>query len=130
MSARLSNSSFAKETIAYLICGILTVIVNILAYKLLKLVMGDIAANTLAFFIAVLFAYWTNSTFVFKSGHTWRNFSQFMAMRIGTLVIDDGGMWLLLLFSVNDILAKCIVNAVIIVINYLASKLVIFKKTK
>ena len=119
----------ARETLAYLIFGILTVIVNIAAYKLLKPAMGDMAANTLAFFIAVLFAYWTNSSFVFRAEHTWRNFGQFMAMRIGTLFIDDGGMYLLLLWQVNDVLAKCAVNVVIIAINYLASKLVIFRKS-
>ena len=119
----------AKETLAYLVFGILTVVMNIVAYKLLKLAMGDMAANTLAFFIAVLFAYWTNSSFVFRAEHTWRNFGQFMAMRIGTLFIDDGGMYLLLMWQVDDIIAKCAVNVIIIAINYLASKLVIFRKS-
>lgn len=118
----------ARETLAYLVFGVLTVLVNIAAYKLLKLAMGDMAANTLAFFIAVLFAYWTNSTYVFRAAHTWRNFGQFMAMRIGTLFIDDGGMYLLLLWQVNDVAAKCAVNIIIIGINYLASKLVIFRR--
>ena len=95
----------AKETLAYLVFGILTVVMNIVAYKLLNLAMGDMAANTLAFFIAVLFAYWTNSSFVFRAEHTWRNFGQFMAMRIGTLFIDDGGMYLLLMWQVDDIIA-------------------------
>ena len=116
------------ETLRYLIFGVLTVIVNTVSFKLLDLVMGDIAANTLAFFIAVLFAYWTNSQFVFQTGMAWKSFLEFMAMRICTLPIDDGGMWLLLTLGVNDLVAKCAVNVVIIVINYLASKLVIFKK--
>ena len=119
----------AIETLAYLVFGILTVVMNIVAYKLLNLAMGDMAANTLAFFIAVLFAYWTNSSFVFRAEHTWRNFGQFMAMRIGTLFIDDGGMYLLLMWQVDDIIAKCAVNVIIIAINYLASKLVIFRKS-
>ena len=116
------------ETFRYLVFGVLTVVVNIAAYKLLALAMGSMAANTLAFFIAVLFAYWTNSTFVFRASHTWKNFLEFMGMRIGTLVIDDGGMWLLLAAGVHDLIAKCVVNVVIIVINYLASKLIIFRK--
>lgn len=100
------------------------------SYKLLDLFLDSIVANTLAFFIAVLFAYWTNSTFVFHAAHSWKNFSEFIGMRIGTLIIDDGGMWLLLQNGVNDLAAKIVVNAVIIVINYLASKLLIFKKTQ
>ena len=116
------------ETLRYLIFGVLTVIVNTVSFKLLNLLMGDIAANTVAFFIAVLFAYWTNSQFVFRTGMAWKSFGEFMAMRICTLPIDDGGMWMLLRLGVNDLVAKVFVNAVIIVLNYLASKLFIFKK--
>ncbi len=116
------------ETLRYLIFGVLTVIVNTVSFKLLNLLMGDIAANTIAFFIAVLFAYWTNSRFVFRTGMAWKSFWEFMAMRICTLPIDDGGMWMLLRLGVNDLVAKVFVNAVIIVLNYLASKLFIFKK--
>ncbi len=117
-----------RETFRYLLFGGLTVAVNIAAYQLLNLVWDSMAANTAAFFIAVLFAYWTNSTFVFRTPHTWKNFSQFIGMRIGTLLIDNGGMYLLLARGVNDLVAKCIVNAIIIVINYLISKLIIFRR--
>ena len=116
------------ETFRYLVFGVLTVAVNVAAYKLLSLVWGSMAANTAAFFIAVLFAYWTNSTFVFRAPHTWKNFLEFMGMRIGTLAIDDGGMYVLLAVGMNDLLAKCVVNVVIIAVNYLCSKFFIFKK--
>ncbi len=117
-----------SETFRYLVFGVLTVVVNTAAFLLLNLVMGELAANTLAFFLAVLFAYWTNSQFVFQTGMAWKSFLEFMAMRLCTLPLDDGGMWLLLTLGVNDLLAKCAVNVVIIVINYLVSKLIIFKK--
>lgn len=117
-----------RETLAYLVFGVLTVVVNILSYKLLSIVFGMLAANTLAFFIAVFFAYWTNSTFVFRVQHTWKNFLQFMGMRIGTLLIDNGGMYLLTFLAINDLFAKCVVNAIIIIINYVASKWIIFRK--
>lgn len=116
------------ETFRYLVFGVLTVVVNTASFLLLDLVMGKLAANTLAFFLAVLFAYWTNSQFVFQTGMAWRSFLEFMTMRLCTLPLDDGGMWLLLTLGVNDLLAKCVVNVVIIVINYLVSKLIIFKK--
>lgn len=116
------------EAFRYLIFGILTVVVNIAVYQLLSLIWASMAANTTAFFAALLFAYWTNSTFVFRTPHTWMNFLQFVGMRIGTLLIDDGGMYLLLALSVNGLLAKCIVNSVITVVNYLISKLIVFRK--
>ncbi len=125
---KLIRDFFSPETLRYLIFGLLTVAVNILSYRLLSLVCGTLVANTAAFFIAVLFAYWTNSRFVFKAPLTWKSFIEFMAMRIGTLAIDDGGMMLLTTWGCNDMVAKVIVNVVIIGINYLFSKLLIFKK--
>ncbi len=124
-----ARTFFKSETFRYLVFGVLTVAVNTVSYKLLERVMGSLAANTAAFFIAVLFAYWTNSRFVFRTGSTWKSFAEFMVMRICTLPIDDGGMWLLLTLGVDDLVAKCTVNAVIIVLNYLCSKLIIFRKT-
>lgn len=116
-----------SETFRYLVFGILTVVVNIVAYRILSLWMAPLPANTLAFFIAVFFAYYTNTYFVFQVSFTKKNFFQFMAMRIGTIFLDDGGMFLLLFWGWNDFLAKCIVNGAIIVLNYLFSKLVIFR---
>lgn len=116
-----------SETFRYLVFGILTVVVNIVAYRILSLWMAPLSANTLAFFIAVFFAYYTNTHFVFQVSFTKKNFFQFMAMRIGTIFLDDGGMFLLLFWGWNDFLAKCIVNGAIIVLNYLFSKLVIFR---
>ena len=107
-----------RDTLSYLICGFFAVVVNIISYELLSMMFGMLAANTLAFFIAVLFAYWTNSTFVFRVKHTWKNFLQFMGMRIGTLLIDNGGMYLLLMLGMHDLFAKCVVNGIIIIINY------------
>ena len=116
-----------SETFRYLFFGVLAVAVNILSYKLLDLIMGRIWANTIAFILTVLFAYWTNSTFVFRVPHTWKNFIQFVSMRMGGILIDDGGMWLLLFVGVNDLVSKVIVNAVVIIINYVVSRFWIFK---
>ena len=130
MQNKRNDINFWLETLRYLIFGMLTVAVNISAYHFLTIVFAPLVANTIAFFIAVLFAYWTNSTFVFQTGCSWRSFSQFMLMRIGTLLIDNGGMWLMLSAGWNDLFAKCVVNVVIIVINYLVSKLLIFRKRR
>lgn len=116
------------ETFRYLICGISTVLVNVVSYQLLSSIWGTLASNTLAFFIAVLYAFWANSVFVFRVPCTRKSFCQFMGMRIGTLLIDDGGMLLMVEMGVNDLIAKCIVNVVIIGINYIFSKLFIFRK--
>ena len=116
-----------NENFRYILFGSVTVLVNILTYQMLNLVCGSMASNTMAFFIAVLFAYWSNSSFVFRSSCTWKRFFQFMGMRIGTLFIDNGGMYLFLLWGIGDLKAKCVINAMIIAINYLVSKLIIFR---
>ncbi|RKJ54600.1 GtrA family protein [bacterium 1XD42-1] len=121
---------FYSETFRYLVFGILTVVVNIAAYGILSLWMDPLSSNTLAFFLAVFFAYYTNTHFVFQASFTKKNFFQFMIMRIGTLFLDDGGMALFLFWGWNDLLAKCIVNGAIIVLNYLFSKLLIFRTKK
>lgn len=121
---------FRIETFRYLAFGALTVAVNIVSYRIISLWLNTLTANTIAFFIAVFFAYYTNTFFVFQVVFSRKNFLQFMGMRIGTIFLDDGGMLLLLACGWNDILAKCVVNTVIIVLNYLFSKLLIFRKKK
>lgn len=116
------------ETFRYLVCGISTVLVNIISYELLSLQWGTLLSNTLAFFIAVFYAYWTNSMFVFRVPCTWKSFWEFIGMRIGTLLIDNGGMVLMVAWGIDDLIAKCVVNVIIIGINYIFSKLFIFKK--
>ena len=119
-----------SETLLYLVFGILAVVVNTISYLVLSLCMNDIIANTIAFLITVLFAYWTNVTFVFSSQHTWRKFISFSGMRIATLPIDDLGLATLLRCNVSPFISKCIMNFILIIINYLISRLVIFRDKK
>lgn len=116
------------EAIFYLIFGVLTVIVNTAVFLLLSLILDELVANTIAFIISVLFAYWTNSCFVFKNKMTVKTFVRFFGMRIGTILIDDGGLWLFLNLGCNSLIAKCIINAIVIILNYIFSKFFIFVK--
>lgn len=117
-----------RETISYLIFGILAVVVNTVSYLALSLVFTDLAANTLAFLLTILFAYWTNTCFVFRVKHTWAKYLSFTAMRLLTLPVDDLGLLTLLYIDVDPLLAKTIMNTILIAINYLMSKFLIFKK--
>lgn len=117
-----------EELIRYGFWGVMTVVCNTAVYYGLSLVTNDIAANTIAFFIAVMFAYFTNTIFVFRQRVSLKTFLGFWGMRIGTLLIDDGGMWLLLFIGWNNLVAKCFVNVIIIVINYICSKFIIYRK--
>lgn len=120
-----------RETLLYLIVGILAVLMNIGTFLTLyrNFNINEVYANSIAFFLTVLFAYFTNSRFVFHVPFTRRTFLQFVGMRIGTIFIDNGGLLWLISIGMNGLISKCIVNTVIIVINYLLSKLIIFKRS-
>jgi len=127
----MSNNGFYKykELILYGVFGILTVIVNIISFKLLLILnIPLLYANTIAFFIAVVFAYYTNTKFVFNDKFTKENFISFMSMRISTLFIDNIGLYYLVSISVDELIAKSIINIIIILINYICSKFIIYKK--
>ena len=127
----MSNNGFYKykELILYGIFGVLTVIVNIISFKLLSILnIPLLYANTIAFFIAVVFAYYTNTKFVFNDKFTKENFISFMSMRISTLFIDNIGLYYLVSISVDELIAKSIINIIIILINYICSKFIIYKK--
>jgi putative flippase GtrA len=117
-----------REIIAYIFVGGTTVAVNVVVYLLMLFVLSDIPANTIAFFVAVMYAYFTNCLLVFRRRLSWASFFQFWGMRIGTLLLDNGGMWLLLTAETNRLLAKILVNVILIILNYLFSKYIIFNK--
>lgn len=119
-----------RQTIDYLFFGILTVIFNTGLYLSLSFVLDDIIANTIAFLGTVIFAYWTNSTYVFKTRHTRKNFLSFMGMRLMTLPIDDLGLAFLLYLELSPLVSKSTMNVILIAINYVISKFVIFNIKK
>lgn len=125
------NSDLIKETISYTFFGILTVVVNTVVFLMLDHYgYSLLISNTIAFIVAVQFSYMTNTKFVFHVKYTIKNLKQFWLMRIGTIFVDNIGMYVLLFISTDKIIAKCIVNIIIIGINYLCSKFIIFRHAK
>ena len=126
-----------KDVIPYLIFGVLTTAVNVVSYALLTRVvhLSTIVSVIVAWFLAVLFAYLTNRKWVFKSKaktrkEIAREVVSFFSCRLATGVLD----WLIMLVFVdglhfNDIIIKIIANIIVIVLNYVASKMVIFKSS-
>lgn len=116
-----------QELMRYLFWGVIAVGTNVLLFMLLSCIISPIMANTATFIICIFFTYFTNSIFVFRKPCQARSFIQFFMVRIGGLFIDDFGLALLLAMSMNKLLAKCIINVIIIVMNYILSKLVVFR---
>ncbi len=121
-----------KETLNYLIVGFLTTVVSIVSYNLFRFVISNITVCTvLSWICAVLFAYITNRIFVFnsKEKNIVKEATSFTASRIFSLLVEIAVMFILTSpFKINDRIAKIIVQFIIVVLNYVTSKIFVFKK--
>ncbi|MDY3960514.1 GtrA family protein [Romboutsia timonensis] len=124
-----------KQTILYLIFGVLSTIVNILTYTFCtrNLNIEFLISNWIAWIVAVLFAYITNKFFVFESKETNIKFlikelSSFVSCRLLSGIIEMILMYTMIsLMSLNDFIVKIITNVVVVILNFIFSKLIIFK---
>ncbi len=129
---------FTREVISYLIFGVLTTVVNFVFYWLFTDVLGIyyITANVLSWIFAVIFAYVTNKLFVFES-KSWepalivKEVLSFGAARVLSLLFETGFLALTVeILGVPQLIAKAVAAVFVVIINYVASKLFIFKKKK
>ncbi|VIF71476.1 membrane protein, GtrA family [Clostridioides difficile] len=127
-----------RETILYLFFGAFTTLVNIVSYLFFTRVIlfNFMVANALAWILAVLFAYVTNKFFVFESKRIelrflFKEFFSFVSFRLLSGVVEMLIMYVMIdLLFVNDVIVKIFTNIVVIVLNYLFSKMIIFKNKK
>lgn len=124
------------DVITYLFFGVLTTVVNYIVYIPVYNMLGLSAAvsNAIAWVAAVVFAYLTNKPFVFKS-HDWSmktvipELSKFVGCRVASGVAET----VILLVTVdligwNGNVWKLVTSVLVVVLNYFASKLLVFKK--
>lgn len=131
MVKKVLDKLLNKEVILYLFFGGVTTVANIITFKVLRIAsLSLFISNSIAWIVAVLIAYFTNRKYVFDSKNdSKKEFTSFIFFRILTLVIDMILMYLFVsLFKIDDLISKIIVNIVVIILNYVFSKLIIFKK--
>lgn len=126
-----------KGVILYLVFGVLTTVINVITYHACYEVMhiANLVSTVIAWIVAVSFAYVTNKLFVFESKRTGsgaiKEAINFFACRIGTGFIEIGFMYVFVdMLMFNGTIMKLITNVIVIVVNYIASKLIIFKEDK
>ncbi|MBD5551573.1 MAG: GtrA family protein [Lachnospiraceae bacterium] len=128
-----------EELVNYLVVGVMTTVVSWAAYAVCKLIMDvDNAvmmqiAVVVRWVAGVVFGYFTNRRFVFKSKNPnmLREGIDFAASRLVTLFLDMFVMWLLpTVFSVNDWIATFVSAVLVTVMNYIFSKFIVFRKKK
>ena len=124
------------DVLSYLFFGGLTTVVNYAVYLPCFNLLGMSAAvsNVIAWAVAVLFAFLTNKPFVFKSHDwsaktVWPEFIKFVGCRIGSGVLETA-----IIFVTVDLLywngnwMKLTTSVLVVILNYFASKLLVFKK--
>ena len=127
-----------KQLILYGIFGVLTTVINIAAYWTVTRLFGMpvVTSTVIAWLAAVFFAYWSNRKFVFKSTNTsviavFFEAVYFFACRIATGVFDVAFMYVFAdLLAFNDVIVKFVSNVIVVILNYVASKMFIFKEGK
>ncbi|WP_092923869.1 GtrA family protein [Romboutsia hominis] len=125
-----------RESIMYLVFGGLTVGVNIATYVGLTRIieLNYMVANIIAWIVAVIFAYITNKFFVFESNNTElkfliKEFTSFVSCRLLSGVMEMILMYVMIdMMGINDFITKIFTNILVIVLNYVLSKVIIFKK--
>ena len=129
-----------EEIINYVIVGAMTTFVSIISYYIFRFLI--FTSNTqlhvqictvISWILAVLFAFFTNKKYVFKSKEKGKNsiieMFKFYLSRFTTLLIEMGSMWLLTdPLNINDKISKILVQFIVLVLNYLFSKIFVFKK--
>ncbi len=148
-----------KETITYLVFGVLTTVVNLVVFKIFDIILGDkllLLTNFIAWVAAVAFAYVTNKLLVFNS-KSWSpstlkaELPAFIGARMLTLGIEEAGLFVFITWLAFDkygislafltdgnatfdiriggtMLVKIAIAVVVVITNYVLSKLIIFRK--
>ena len=127
-----------KSLILYMFFGICTTAVNIVSFWLMAhlLNFGTVFSSIVAWIASVIFAYLTNRRWVFGSKvrgarSIFLEVYSFFACRFATGVLDCFLMFLFVdIFGLNDIIIKILSNIIVIILNYIASKIFIFKNVK
>ena len=131
----LIKKFLTREVILYVVFGVFTTLVNIGSFALMTKVFNweENLSNTIAIILAVLFAYITNKDLVFHSDA--KNFKErllqffkFILGRAFTMVVEFVGCFLLFKLPIPQIISKCIVTVIVIILNFFISKFFAFKK--
>ncbi len=124
-----------RETIVYTIFGVFTTAVDYIAFAVLyyTLDINQVISNTIAWALAVGFAYITNKLFVFNSKSfelkvLIKEILSFVLARVFSLIVTNIFLIFAGYIDMNMLLAKATTSVVVIILNYIFSKLFIFKK--
>lgn len=124
---------YRNNILRYIFFGGLTTLVNLVSYTILRAFIDYNLANFISIVLAILFAYLVNSKFVFNSKARTINqrvseFIKFITARLSTMVIEIVGVFVFVdNLGIHDLIGKFIIQFIVIVLNYIFSKLLVFR---
>ncbi len=128
---------YASSVVRYIFFGGCTTLVNLISFYILRKCGVQLTvANVISIILAILFAYVVNSRFVFQDKcETLKDhiqpFIKFISARLVTMVIEVGGVWLLVeVMHMNDMLGKFLTQFIVLALNYVFSKFFVFTTGK
>lgn len=121
-----------REIILYVIFGVFTTLINLVVYLLFARIfhVNYIISNIIAWILSVLFSYVTTRTWVFESENTniLTECLLFFGSRFFAGAIDTSLLFIFIdVLSMDDFISKIITQVIVVVLNYVMSKFVIFK---
>lgn len=126
-----------KETILYVIFGVITTVVDFAVFSALYycLHLNEIFSNTVAWIVAVVVAFITNKMIVFNcKKHSalelFKEIVSFTLARVVSLVITDIFLVFAANINMNMIFAKAVISVAVVIMNYIFSKLFIFRSRR
>ncbi len=125
-----------KEILLYLFFGGCAFVISIGSFSILNVgfKVNELIANIISWILAVLFAFFTNRTWVFDSqtdsaSAFGKQFLSFVSARIVTLIIEEAIIFVFItLMGLNSVGVKVVAQIVVIILNYIFSKLFVFRK--
>ncbi len=140
----LIRKVISKEVVSYLFFGVLTTVVALVTFGFFNKFTDVLISNVISWFAAVIFAYVTNKLFVFDSkSWKWKIISKeipsFAGARVLTLGIEESGLIILIKwlhldvpltfsFISGEMVIKIFISIIVVILNYVFSKILIFKK--
>lgn len=133
----LIKKLYENDVVRYIFFGGCTTLVNLVSFFLFrKLGIPLNPANIASIILAILFAYVVNSKYVFQDkcenlkAHI-RPFCKFIGARLISMVIEVGGVWLLVeILHMNEMVGKLLTQVIVLVMNYIFSKFFVFTTGK
>ena len=130
----LIKSLYNNHIIRYVFFGGCTTLVNLVSFYLLRKAGVELnTANFISIVVAILFAYVVNSRFVFQDhpkdlkGHL-AAFLRFIGARVLTMIIEIGGVWLLVgQLGMQDMVGKTATQVLVLILNYVFSRFFVFR---